>query len=148
VYDHPFQWGSRRIGPDLHRVGGKYPHLWHVRHMADPAAITPQSIMPPYAFLLERELDFDTIQPRVDAMAMLGVPYGKALHRAEAMAREQAQEIAAEIAAQGGPKDLESKQIVALVAYLQRLGTDIKQAPPAPPAGAPIARATKAGEAR
>ena len=148
VYDHPFQWGSRRIGPDLHRVGGKYPHLWHVRHMADPAAITPQSIMPPYAFLLERELEFDTIQPRVDAMAMLGVPYGKALYQAEAMARTQASQIAREIEAQGGPKDLESKQIVALVAYLQRLGTDIKQAPPAAPAGAPVARAANDGEAR
>jgi cytochrome c oxidase cbb3-type subunit I/II len=148
VYDHPFQWGSRRIGPDLHRVGGKYPHLWHVRHMADPSAITPQSIMPPYAFLLERELEFDTIQPRIDVMAMLGVPYGKALYQAEAMAREQAHEIASEIEANGGPVDLETKQIVALVAYLQRLGTDIKRAPLSPPAGLPLARTAKSGEVR
>ena len=81
-------------------------------------------------------------------MAMLGVPYGKALYEAEAMARTQAKQIAGEIEAQGGPKDLESKQIVALVAYLQRLGTDIKQAPPVAPAGAPVARAGTLGEAR
>jgi cytochrome c oxidase cbb3-type subunit I/II len=130
VYDHPFQWGSRRIGPDLHRVGGKYPHLWHVRHMADPQVITPQSIMPAYPFLLTQELAFDEIQPSVDVMAMLGVPYGAALFRAEQMAREQARELASEIEAQGGPKALETKKIVALVAYLQRLGTDIKKAPP------------------
>jgi cytochrome c oxidase cbb3-type subunit I/II len=130
VYDHPFQWGSRRIGPDLHRVGGKYPHLWHVRHMEDPRSTTPQSIMPPYAWLLREDLDFSSIQKRVDTMAMLGVPYGDAITRAEPMAREQAKQIAAEIVAQGGPAGLESKKIVALVAYLQRLGTDIKKQRP------------------
>jgi cytochrome c oxidase cbb3-type subunit I/II len=145
VYDRPFQWGSRRIGPDLHRVGGKYPHLWHLRHMEDPTSTTPQSIMPKYPWLLADELDFSVVQPRVDAMAMLGVPYGAALTRAEPMAREQASAIAAEIRVQGGPSGLETKQIVALVAYLQRLGTDIKktpgvapQAPAAPVAGRPV----------
>jgi cytochrome c oxidase cbb3-type subunit I/II len=116
--------------------------------MADPAAITPQSIMPPYAFLLERELEFDTIQPRIDVMAMLGVPYGKALYQAEAMAREQANEIASEIETHGGPEGLETKQIIALVAYLQRLGTDIKRAPLSPPVGPPLARTAKSGEVR
>ncbi len=135
VYDHPFQWGSRRIGPDLHRVGGKYPHLWHVRHMEDPRSTTPQSIMPKYPWLLADNLDFSTVQPRVDAMAMLGVPYGEAVTSAERMAREQARAIAAEIRAQGGPGGLEGKQIVALVAYLQRLGTDIRKTPGSPPAG-------------
>jgi cytochrome c oxidase cbb3-type subunit I/II len=136
VYDYPFQWGSRRIGPDLHRIGGKYPHLWHVRHMEDPTSTTPQSIMPAYPWMLEDELDFPSIQARVDAMAMLGVPYGKALTEAEPMARAQAREIAAEIVRQGGPQRLEDKQIIALVAYLQRLGTDIKKQPaPAPTAG-------------
>jgi cytochrome c oxidase cbb3-type subunit I/II len=147
VYDRPFQWGSRRIGPDLHRIGGKYPHLWHVRHMQDPTSTTPQSIMPKYAWLLGDDLDFGSVQPRVDAMAMLGVPYGAAVHSAEPMAREQARGIASEIAAQGGPSGLERKKIVALVAYLQRLGTDIRKAPPAKqPAGVPLAGATRASD--
>ncbi|HEY3498331.1 MAG TPA: cytochrome-c oxidase, cbb3-type subunit I [Polyangiaceae bacterium] len=140
VYDRPFQWGSRRIGPDLHRVGGKYPHLWHVRHMEDPQAITPQSIMPAYAWLLRDELDYERIQPSVDAMAMLGVPYGEAVLRAEPMARAQAREIADEVVRQGGPRGLESKQIIALVAYLQRLGTDIKRAAPNEQAGQVVAQ--------
>jgi cytochrome c oxidase cbb3-type subunit I/II len=133
VYEHPFLWGSRRIGPDLARVGGKYPHLWHVRHMADPQSITQKSIMPAYADMLSAELDFATIQRRVDAMAMLGVPYGDAVKpgRAAALAHEQARRIAADIASQGGPAALETKEIVAMVAYLQRLGTDIRGAPTA-----------------
>jgi cytochrome c oxidase cbb3-type subunit I/II len=147
VYDHPFQWGSRRIGPDLHRVGGKYPHLWHVRHMEDPTSTTPQSIMPKYPWLLEDELDFGTVQPRVDAMALLGVPYGAAVTRGEEMARDQARSIASEIATQGGPRGLEGKKIVALVAYLQRLGSDIKKTPGiAPPAPAtPVAETGRSG---
>ncbi len=130
IYDHPFQWGSRRIGPDLHRIGGKYPHLWHVRHMEDPTSTTPQSIMPPYKWLLTDDLDFSVVQARVDVMVMLGVPYGDAVNKAEALAREQAATIAKEVVAQGGPAGLESKPIVALVAYLQRLGTDISKQPP------------------
>jgi len=130
VYDHPFLWGSRRIGPDLARTAGKYSHLWHVRHMADPRQISPQSIMPAYPQLLTAPLDFGAIQSRVDAMAMLGVPYGDALHRAPQMARQQARAIAADVVAQGGPGDLEDKEILALVAYLQRLGADIKAAGP------------------
>jgi cytochrome c oxidase cbb3-type subunit I/II len=137
VYDHPFQWGSRRIGPDLAREGGKYPHLWHVQHMADPAAVTQGSIMPRYAWMLEKDTDYSVIQGRVDAMAMLGVPYGEAVQRAEEMARAQAAEIGAEIAKQGGPADLADKQIVALTAYLQRLGTDALKAPPVPQNGGP-----------
>ncbi|HET9955190.1 MAG TPA: cytochrome-c oxidase, cbb3-type subunit I [Polyangiaceae bacterium] len=141
VYDHPFQWGSRRIGPDLHRVGGKYPHLWHVRHMQEPASTTPQSIMPPYPWLFEDQTPFAETQRRVDAMAMLGVPYGDAVNHAEAMAREQAAQVAKEIQAQGGPKGLEDKKIVALIAYLQRLGTDIKKTAPSSPAPGATPRA-------
>lgn len=129
IYDRPFQWGSRRIGPDLHRIGGKYPHLWHVRHMEDPTSTTPQSIMPPYPWLLTEDIDFSVVQSRVDVMAMLGVPYGEAVQRAEEMAREQAEKIGDEIVSQGGPSGLQTKQITALVAYLQRLGTDINQPP-------------------
>jgi cytochrome c oxidase cbb3-type subunit I/II len=135
VYDHPFQWGSRRIGPDLHRVGGKYPELWHVRHMEDPTSTTPQSIMPPYPWLLTNQLDFASIQRRVDAMAMLGVPYGDAVVRAEALAHSQAEQVARRIEQQGGPAGLADKQIVALVAYLERLGTDIKPKPKPAPGG-------------
>ncbi|HSR15263.1 MAG TPA: cytochrome-c oxidase, cbb3-type subunit II, partial [Gemmatimonadales bacterium] len=131
VYDRPFLWGSRRIGPDLARQGGKYPDLWHVRHMEAPKSITQNSIMPPYPWLLTRTLDFDAIQRRVDAMAMLGVPYGDAVNRAPELARQQAEAIAQAIGSQGGPADLADKEIVALVAYLQRLGTDIRKAPSA-----------------
>jgi cytochrome c oxidase cbb3-type subunit I/II len=134
VFDRPFQWGSRRIGPDLHRIGGKYPHLWHLRHMEDPKSTTPQSIMPKYPWLVTQDLEFETIQPRVDAMAMLGVPYGEAVKKAEAMARAQARVIADEVVKQGGPPGLETKKIIALIAYLQRLGTDIKAAPSGSPA--------------
>ncbi len=128
VYDHPFLWGSRRIGPDLAREGGVRPNLWHLRHFENPPTITPRSIMPRYPWLLTNPLAFGTIQHRVDVMAMLGVPYGDAVNRAEAMARAQAKEIADDIAAQGGPAGLEDKEVTALIAYVQRLGRDIKSA--------------------
>ena len=128
VYDHPFLWGSRRLGPDLAREGGKFPDLWHVRHMYNPREITQQSIMPAYPKLQENVIDFDDIQKHVDAMAMLGVPYGDAVNKAPQMAREQAQQIASGIEAAGGPKGLHDKEIVALTAYLQRLGRDLKNA--------------------
>jgi cytochrome c oxidase cbb3-type subunit I/II len=126
VYEHPFLWGSRRIGPDLAREGGKYPNLWHVRHFENPRAVTAKSIMPAYSHFLTEPLDFDVIQKRVDAMAMVGVPYGDAVNKAPAMARAQAKDVAAAIASEGGPKGLEDKKIVAIVAYMQRLGRDIK----------------------
>jgi cytochrome c oxidase cbb3-type subunit I/II len=131
VFDHPFLWGSRRIGPDLAREGGKYPDLWHLRHFENPRAISPKSIMPSYGHLVSRDLDFDGIQARVDAMAMLGVPYGDAVTRAPAMAREQAARIGASIAQAGGESGLERKEIIALIAYMQRLGTDIQHPAPA-----------------
>ncbi len=129
VYDRPFQWGSRRIGPDLARVGGKQSHLWHLLHFENPQQLVPQSVMPRYPWLLEHEIDFEGIQARVDAMAMLGVPYGEAVRRAPAMAREQAALIASELVQQGGPEGMETKKVIALIAYLQRLGTDISRDP-------------------
>jgi cytochrome c oxidase cbb3-type subunit I/II len=128
VYDHPFLWGSRRIGPDLARVGGKYPDLWHVRHMEDPPAMTPRSIMPAYPHMLTQPFDFAGVQGRVNALAMLGVPYGPLVKGgAEQAAREQARTLSDAIAAQGGPADLSTKEIIAMVAYLQRLGVDIRR---------------------
>ena len=151
VYDHPFLWGSRRIGPDLAREGGKYPDLWHVRHMNNPREVTQKSIMPAYPHLLVNTIDFPTIQKHVDAMAMLGVPYGDAVNKAPEMAQQQAAQIAAGIEAAGGPKGLADKEIVALTAYLQRLGRDIKNAsgtaqqPATAPAAKPVALAAPAG---
>ncbi|MBX3378296.1 MAG: cytochrome-c oxidase, cbb3-type subunit I [Phycisphaeraceae bacterium] len=131
VYDHPFQWGSRRIGPDLAREGGARSHDWHVRHMEDPRQLVAQSIMPAYKHLLKQDLDFRGIQARVNAMAMLGVPYGPVVKQGEAerLARLQAAKIAADLVQQGGYADVGGKKIIALVAYLQRLGADIRQGP-------------------
>jgi cytochrome c oxidase cbb3-type subunit I/II len=137
VYEHPFLWGSRRIGPDLARLGGKYPHLWHVRHMEDPRAITAKSVMPAYPGMLTAPLDFESIQKAVDAFVMLGVPYGDAVNDAPGQARRQAAAIAAEIEGQGGPAGLGDREIVAMVAYLQRLGVDATRAPATTAAATP-----------
>jgi cytochrome c oxidase cbb3-type subunit I/II len=138
VYDHPFLWGSRRFGPDLAREGGKYPDLWHLRHFESPPSITPRSIMPAYRELVSNPLDFGAIQHRVDARAILGVPYGDALNHATDMARAQAREVAGRIEAQGGPSGLEDREVVAMIAYIQRLGTDIR-------GGATLAQGTPQG---
>ncbi|HEX6852528.1 MAG TPA: cytochrome-c oxidase, cbb3-type subunit I [Candidatus Polarisedimenticolaceae bacterium] len=142
VYDHPFLWGSRRIGPDLHRVGGKYPNLWHVRHFENPPAVTPNSIMPRYPWLLKDTIDFTSLAPRLKALRAVGVPYDDAaIAGAESLAKTQAAKIAADVETQGGPAGLEDKQVVALIAYLQRLGTDIKLAAPAAAPAPPVAAA-------
>jgi cytochrome c oxidase cbb3-type subunit I/II len=149
VYDHPFQWGSRRIGPDLAREGGKQSHDWHIRHLANPRELMPDSIMPGYSHLLRADLDFGLMQKRVDVMAMIGVPYGDAINKAEELARQQADSIASDLIKQGGmefyfpdgvdgtkltpeqrePYRVNHKQVIALIAYLQRMGTDISKAP-------------------
>ncbi len=144
VYDHPFQWGSRRIGPDLQRVGGKYPDLWHVRHFENPRSTTPQSIMPRYQWLLASPLDFGSIPSHMKAMRTLGVPYGEAdIAGGIDAARAQAAKLSEAIVAQGGPKGLEDRKVIALVAYMQRLGTDIRNLP-APPAATPAEPAAPA----
>ena len=132
VYDRPFQWGSRRIGPDLAREGGIQSSHWHYLHFMEPAQITPGSIMPKYAHLANQTLDFDAIQARVGSMAMLGVPYGEAVTNAPDMAREQALAVSQEIATQAGDEafDISDRKMVALIAYMQRLGVDISK--PAP----------------
>jgi len=128
VYDHPFQWGSRRIGPDLHRIGGKQSWDWHVRHMEDPRALVAGSIMPAYPHLLDDPIDFDAIPRRIRAMSRLGVPYDVELERGADMARDQARRIMAELIEQDASwreRPLDDRKIIALIAYLQRLGTDI-----------------------
>jgi len=75
MYDHPFQWGSKRTGPDLARVGGKYSVEWQVDHLVDPRSVVPESIMPPYAFLMDNKLHYENIDDKLRAQSMVGVPY-------------------------------------------------------------------------
>jgi cytochrome c oxidase cbb3-type subunit I/II len=131
VYDHPFQWGSKRTGPDLAREGGKRDELWHLRHLENPRSTSVGSVMPSYPHLLTDDIPWDAIQTRVNVMAMLGVPYdAQALGHADALAHKQAEDVGKALAAAGGPKDLQTKDVIALIAYLQRLGRDIQLEPP------------------
>lgn len=123
MYDHPFQWGSKRTGPDLSRIGKKYPNLWHLNHMKDPRSVTPASIMPNYPWMLEKNTDFLILRKKLSVMKQLGVPYEQdVIANADIYAQKQAQEIAADLESNGAPKGLEKKEIVALIAYLQSLG--------------------------
>ncbi|MBP9212361.1 MAG: cytochrome-c oxidase, cbb3-type subunit II, partial [Bacteroidetes bacterium] len=126
VYDHPFLWGSRRTGPDLHRLGGKYPNLWHYLHMENPRTMSPGSIMPPYPWLLTQDLDTSSTAAKIRALQTLGVPYPKGFEFiANDILRQQADSIAADLQRNKVPAE-PNKEIIALIAYLQRLGTDIK----------------------
>jgi cytochrome c oxidase cbb3-type subunit I/II len=129
MYDRPFQWGSKRTGPDLARVGGKYPDLWHFRHMADPREIVSGSIMPAYPWLFRDKTNFGILKKKIAVMKSLGVPYSEVdVLNAEGEARLEAEAIAAGLVAQGAPgTKLEEKEIVALIAYLQRLGRDARE---------------------
>ncbi|HEX4924214.1 MAG TPA: cytochrome-c oxidase, cbb3-type subunit II, partial [Bdellovibrionales bacterium] len=123
MYDRPFQWGSKRTGPDLARVGGKYPDLWHLRHMDDPREVVAGSIMPAYSWLLKNKTDFASLSKKFAVMQSLGVPYNDLqVQFAGEEAMHQAEKIAAGLEEQGAPKKLADKEIVALIAYLQRLG--------------------------
>ncbi|PZR29930.1 MAG: cytochrome C oxidase Cbb3 [Citrobacter freundii] len=129
VYDHPFQWGSKRTGPDLAREGGKYPDSWHYNHMYDPRSMSPGSVMPQYTWLLDNPLDTASTPAKIRAMRSLGVPYPEGYDRkANNDLMRQADSIAANL-----KKDKiatpANAEIVALIAYLQRLGTDIKADP-------------------
>ncbi|MGE0480610.1 MAG: cytochrome-c oxidase, cbb3-type subunit I [Phycisphaerae bacterium] len=133
VYDHPFQWGSRRIGPDLAREGGRQSSVWHALHFQNPRQITDRSTMPAYPELLSTKLDFDAIPAKLRAMRALGVPYDNAtLRDAITLAKAQAKQISDDIVTNQGPKGLEDKEVTALIAYLQRIGTDLYAPPPGP----------------
>jgi len=135
MYDHPFQWGSKRTGPDLARVGGKYSDAWHVQHLVDPRSVVPESLMPPYAFLAGKDLKTEDIEARLRTLTRVGVPYTEtALKNARADLEAQVDPTAsgASLARYYGDKvnrrDFDGDpdrltEMDAHVAYLQMLGT-------------------------
>ncbi len=128
VYDHPFQWGSKRTGPDLGREGAgnlKKSDGWHFRHLREPSSMSEGSIMPAYAFLLEQDLDVSTTPAKIRAMQQLGVPYEKGFDaKANDSLMSQAREISQRLYADS-IRVSPNKEVIALIAYLQRLGKDI-----------------------
>jgi cytochrome c oxidase cbb3-type subunit I/II len=142
VYDHPFLWGSKRTGPDLHRIGGKYSDNWHLNHLYDPQSTSSGSIMPSYKWLTRNELDKSQTETKMKTMVKLGVPYSdEDIANAQQSMTEQGTQIeknlyndpdfveAYEADKQSSGTDfvdMRNREIVALIAYLQRLGTDIK----------------------
>lgn len=123
IYDHPYQWGSKRTGPDLARLGKKYPDLWHYEHMMDPRKIQPQSIMPAYPWLIKNSIDYSQIKKKLNVLRNLGVPYtDDQVASADIDAEKQAQLISGELKSQGVTDKIDNKEILALIAYLQALG--------------------------
>ncbi|HXH04311.1 MAG TPA: cytochrome-c oxidase, cbb3-type subunit II [Candidatus Competibacteraceae bacterium] len=136
-YDHPFQWGSKRTGPDLARVGGKYSNEWHVQHLLAPRSVVPESIMPNYPWLLERNLDYSDIADRMRALKMTGVPYSESQAEYQANVERYGEVMAKmldinyaqeSLLAQSRQRDYDGlpdrvTEMEALVAYLQVLGT-------------------------
>jgi len=131
IYDHPFQWGSKRTGPDLARIGGKYPDSWHYNHMLEPQSMSPGSIMPSYPWLLDDAIDTAITPAKIRAMQTLGVPYPSGYDQiSNKDLMQQAAKIANALQAEKIETDSD-KEIIALIAYLQRVGTDIKMMPQA-----------------
>jgi cytochrome c oxidase cbb3-type subunit I/II len=127
VYDHPFLWGSKRTGPDLMRIGGKYPDSWHYHHMMDPRTMSPGSIMPKYQWLADQDIDVSTTIKKLKAMKTLGVPYTQyEIDNANNSLAEQAKIISDNLKKEGIALDSQ-KEMIAIIAYLQRMGTDIKK---------------------
>ncbi len=145
VYDHPFLWGSKRTGPDLHRIGGKYSDNWHLNHFYDPQSTSSGSIMPSYKWLIKNELDKESTEDKMRAMVTLGVPYTtEEIAQAQKWMEEQGTQIEKNLysdpdfaktyeadkkyAQENSQKfvEMRNREVVALIAYLQRLGTDIK----------------------
>ena len=133
VYDHPFLWGSRRTGPDLHRIGGKYNNNWHFNHIMEPDLTSPGTIMPRYSWIIKNDLKYADVGEKMSTLAALGVPYSETeISGAIASLEAQAKEVEAslhqdpEFVKNYADSNIQNKEIVALIAYLQRLGTDIK----------------------
>ncbi|MBL9140870.1 MAG: cytochrome-c oxidase, cbb3-type subunit I [Phycisphaerae bacterium] len=152
VYDHPFLWGSRRIGPDLAREGVSNPSaLWHLRHFADPDSTSPGSIMPKYTHLIDRTIDWDQAGRAMKAMQRIGVPYDdEMVAGAVAAAKAQAAKVQAQLVAENGSPEgvsgLEDRRVIAIIAYLQRLGVDLNAPVEVAPAGAaPVNTASAQG---
>ncbi len=123
IYDHPFQWGSKRTGPDLAREGGKYPHSWHYDHMMDPRAISVGSNMPAYPNLFTEKFDQKTLWKKIAVMTQLGVPYPAMTDtEVKTTAVEQGIQIVKELETQGRSGALPDTKIIAIIAYLQKLG--------------------------
>jgi cytochrome c oxidase cbb3-type subunit I/II len=133
IYDRPFQWGSKRTGPDLHRVGGKYPHSWHYNHMIEPSSMSPGSIMPAYPWMETNEVDLSSTAAKIRVLKKLGTPYPENFDEvANDYYMEQAETIVADLEEQLKEQEIKvnpKSELVALIAYLQRLGTDIKKNP-------------------
>jgi cytochrome c oxidase cbb3-type subunit I/II len=139
AYDHPFLLGSRRMGPDLQRVGGKYPDAWHYEHMRDPRSTSPGSVMPVYTWLHLQNYDVADIQASLRALRRVGVPYtDEQIAGAGAAMHEQAQGVVDRLK-QAGVTTEPDREIIALIAYLQRLGKDGRAAIAAQQAAAPPA---------
>ncbi|NHZ85966.1 MAG: cytochrome-c oxidase, cbb3-type subunit I [Planctomycetia bacterium] len=127
VYDHPFQWGSKRTGPDLARVGKKYPDAWHFNHMKEPSLMSPGTIMPAYPWLLTKKIKISTTPKKIRVMQTLGVPYPEGYdEKATIDLQKQAEQIVESLKNTGIPDAEWDTEIIALIAYLQRLGIDIK----------------------
>ena len=136
-YDHPFQWGSKRTGPDLARVGNKYSNEWHVAHMVNPRDVVPQSIMPNYPWLLENDLDFSDVQNRMRALKMTGVPYSESQEEYDSNVAEFGADVADQLDILQAEENLMEQALAndydgqrdritemdAMIAYLQMLGT-------------------------
>ncbi|MCA6496851.1 MAG: cytochrome-c oxidase, cbb3-type subunit I [Chitinophagaceae bacterium] len=129
VYDHPFQWGSKRTGPDLARIGNKYPDSWHYNHMLEPGSMSPGSVMPAYPWMLDATIDTASTPAKIRTMQKLGVPYPAGYDQvANADLMKQAEQIKGRLAADK-IKTPANREIIAMIAYLQRMGTDIKALP-------------------
>jgi cytochrome c oxidase cbb3-type subunit I/II len=130
VYDHPFQWGSKRTGPDLARIGGKYGNAWHFNHMMEPSAVVQGSIMPTYPSLYDNIIDKGSTNSKIHAMRKMGVPYPDNYEAiANADLDKQASAIATGLKTDNKIDVKSDKEIIALIAYLQRIGKDIKLEP-------------------
>jgi len=145
MYDHPFQWGSKRTGPDLAREGGKNPSAWHYQHFIDPASITPGSIMPTYAHFTEEKVDFSGTEAKLRGLRAVGVPFTiEQVQRAGAAAKAQAETIKADLMTNGIDVPVDS-EMVAVIAYIQSLGLP-PDAPKAPPRDQEMTTANAVGQ--